>query len=206
MSCSFCHIGPDPVNPAKDPNEPDFGNLSDYVGQHYMKVWNVFGHELKSDNFVKQILMTNPAGTLDTAFVVTDYLNNPGAMNSVYNVPPPGRVGAAVPEKISGGAVDLKNLEYVPGHPDMVLTPRVLNDGADSVGVNGALSRVYLNIGEYWEEWVRHFQPLVGIKKQTPIRVKDAQKLSPALNCSEHASPDLWAHMMRLAKPHKLSD
>ena len=36
MACSFCHVGPDPVNPPADPNEPDFGNLSDYVGQHYM--------------------------------------------------------------------------------------------------------------------------------------------------------------------------
>ena len=204
MSCSFCHIGPDPVNPPSDPNEPDFANLSDYVGQHYMKIWEVFGHTLGPDNFIKQLLMSNPAGTLDTAFIATDYLNNPGTMNAVYNLP--GRVAVAVPEKISGGAMDLKNLEYVPGHRDLVLTPRVLKEGSDSVGLNAALSRVYLNIGEYWEEWVRHFRPLVGIKKQTPIRVKDAQKLSPAWQWSEHASPDLGAYLIRFAKPHKLAD
>ena len=96
MSCSFCHISTDPVNPPADPNESDFGNLSDYVGQHYLKVWEVFGHELTSDNFIKQLLMTNPAGSLDTAFVATDYLNNPSTMNAVYNVP--GRVSVAVPE------------------------------------------------------------------------------------------------------------
>ena len=204
MSCSFCHVGADPVNPPADPNEPDFGNLSDYVGQHYIKIWEVMGHGLGPDNFVKQLMMSNPAGTLDTSFVSTDYMNNPGTMNAVYNVP--GRVSVAVAEKISGGAADLKNLEYAPGSKDMVVTPRVLKEGADSVGVNGALSRVYLNIGEYWEEWTRHFKPLVGIKKQTPIRVKDAQKNSPAWNWSEEASPDLKAYFIRFAMPHKLAD
>jgi hypothetical protein len=205
MSCSFCHVGPDPVNPPADPNEPDFGNLSDYVGQHYIKIWEVFAHDLPADNFVKQLLMTNPAGTLDTAFIATDYINNPGTMNAVYNLPPPGRVAVAVPEKVAGGAADLKNLEYVPGQPGMVLTPRVLKEGADSVGLNAALSRVHLNIGEYWEQWTRHFKPLIGIKKQSPIRVKDAQKNSPAWNWSEQASPDLAAYLIKFAKPHKLA-
>src|SRR6185295_5081627 len=104
---------------------------------------------LTSDNFVKQLLITNPAGTLDTSFISPDYLNNPGTMNAVYNLPPPGRVAVAVPEKISGGAMDLKNLEYATGKRDWVVTPRVLKEGADSVGLHGALSRVYLNIGEY---------------------------------------------------------
>lgn len=207
MACSFCHIGPDPINPPADPAEPDFANLSDYVGQHYLKVWEVFGNPLPENNFIKQLLMSNPAGSLDTAFVVTDYLNNPGTMNAVYNIPKPGRVNVAVPEKVTGGAADLKNLEYEP--PDQkvwVATPRVLKDGADSVGLNGALSRVYLNIGEYWEEWFRHFRPLVGIKKQTPIEVKVAQQYSPAWNWSEEASPDLAKYLSRFAVPHKLAD
>ena len=204
MACSFCHIGPDPVNPPADPNEPDFANLSDYVGQHYMKVWEVFGHDLPKNNFIKQLLLTNPAGTLDTSFIATDYLNNPGTMNAIYTVG--GRMSVAVPETIAGGAESLRNLERVPGQPDKVMTPRVLKEGADSVGLNAALSRVYLNIGEYWEEWTRHFRPLIGIKKQTPIRVVDAQKLSPAWNWSEQASPDLATYFLRFATPHKLAD
>jgi hypothetical protein len=204
MACSFCHVGVDPVNPPADPNESDYANLSDYVGQHYLKIWEVFGHELPSSNFIKQILLTNPAGTLDTAFIATDYLNNPGTMNAVYNLS--GRVSVAVPEKLVGGATDLKNLEYVPGHPGMVLAPRVLKEGADSVGLHGALSRVYLNIGEYWEQWTREFKPLIGIKKQSPIQVKEAQRLSPAWNWSEKAAPDLAQYLIRFAKPHKLAD
>ena len=205
MACSFCHVGPDPQHPPADPNESEYANLSDYVGQHYLKIWEVFGHELGPDNFVKQILMTNPAGTLDTAFIATDYINNPGTMNAVYNLGPPGRLAVAVPEQLIGGSTDLKNLEWVPGHEGMVAAPRVLKDGADSVGFHGALSRVYLNIGEYWEQWTRNFKPLIGIKKQTPIRVSDAQKLSPAWNWSEQAAPDLAQYLVKFAKPHKLA-
>ncbi len=207
MACSFCHVGPDPVNPPADPNEPaDWGNFSDYVGQHYLKIWEVFAHDLGPDNFVKQILLSNPAGSLDTAFIATDYINNPGTMNAVYNLAPPGRVAVAVPEKLTGGALDLKNLEKVSGSSDMVLAPRVLKEGADSVGLHGALSRVYLNIGEYWDQWTREFKPLVGIKKQTPIQVKEAQKMSPAWNWSEEAAPDLAQYLIKFAKPHKLAE
>jgi len=202
MACAFCHTGPDPVNPPADPNEPEFANLSDYVGQHYMKVWEVFGHDLQADNFVKQLLMTNPAGTLDTSFIATDYLNNPGTMNGVYVVK--GRLAVAYPEKVTGGALALKNL-HLDAQGNEV-TPRVLKEGADSVGFNGALSRVYLNIGEYWEEWIRHFNPLVGIAKQTPILVSDAQKNSPHWNWSESHSPALAAYFLRVTQPHKLAD
>jgi hypothetical protein len=202
MTCSFCHTGPDPVNPPADPNEPEYAHLSDYVGQHYMKVWEVFGHELDEANFVKQLLMTNPAGSLDTSFIATDYLNNPGTMNGVYEIK--GRLAVAYPEKATGGALALKNLER--DGQGNVVTPRVLKEGADSVGFNAALSRVYLNIGEYWEEWIHHFNPLTGIKKQSPIRVEDAQKLSPHWNWSESRSPALAAYFLRVGQPHKLAD
>jgi hypothetical protein len=202
MSCSFCHVGADPVNPPADPNEAEYANLSDYVGQHYLKVSEVFGHDLGTNNFIKQLLLTNRPGTLDTSFIATDYLNNPGTMNGIYEIP--GRMSAAYPEKVAGGALDLKNLQLDANGNQP--TPRVLKDGADSVGILAALSRVYLNIGEYWEEWTRHFNPLIGIRKQTPIRVKDAQKMSPHWNWSESKSPALAAYFMRVTRPHKLAD
>lgn len=198
MSCSFCHVGADPVNPPANPNEPEYANLNDYVGQHYMKVWEVFGNDMKPDSFVWQLLHSNPPGTLDTAFIATDYLNNPGTMNGVFNLA--ARAKIAVPEHITGGALDLKNVH------DPMPTPRVLKEGADSVGVEAALSRVYLNIGEYWEEWIQHFTPLVGVKKQSPIRVKDCQKLSPHWNWSEAHSPALTTYLIDVAKPLKLKD
>ena len=55
--------------------------------------------------------------------------------------------------------------------PDTVWTPRVLKDGSDSVGVLGALNRVYLNIGLYSEEWLQHFNALFGGEKTSPIEI-----------------------------------
>ncbi|HEX3529093.1 MAG TPA: hypothetical protein VH988_18705 [Thermoanaerobaculia bacterium] len=198
MACSFCHVGADPTNPPANPNEPEYGNLNDYVGQHYFKVWEVFGHSMGEDNFVWQLIHSNPPGTLDTSFIATDYLNNPATMNGVFNVV--GRLQVAVPEHLTGGALDLRNVH------DPQVTPRVLKEGADSVGFEAALSRVHLNIGEYWEEWLQHFNPLVGIKQQSPIRVKDAQKLSPHWNWSEQHSPALAKYFIDVAHPLKLAD
>jgi len=198
MSCSFCHVGADPTNPPADPNEPEYGNLNDYVGQHYLKVWEIFGHDLPENNFVWQLLRSSPPGTLDTSFIATDYLNNPGTMNGIFNVA--GRLRVAAPEHVTGGALDLHGVH------DPQVTPRVLKEGADSVGFEAALSRVHLNIGEYWEEWLRHFNPLVGIQRQSPIRVKDAQRLSPHWNWSEQHSPALATYFADVARPLKLAD
>lgn len=202
MSCSFCHTSVDPVNPPANVNEPEYANLNDYVGQHFLKVWELFGDNLKEDNFIWQLLHSNPAGSLDTSFIATDYLNNPGTMNGVFAIR--GRGSVAAPEKITGGALSLKNIEYT--GEGTVTTPRVLKEGADSVGLNGALSRVHLNIGEYWEEWIRHFNPLIGITSQSPIRVKDAQKMSPHWNWSESHSPMLGEYFVRVAQPLKLAN
>ena len=49
-------------------------------------------------------------------------------------------------------------------------TPRVLKDGADSVGALGALNRVYLNIGLFSEEWLLHFNAAGGRKADHPDR------------------------------------
>ena len=100
------------------------------------------------------------AGTLDTSFVSSDYINNPRTMNAVYALGP--RLAAAKrfgKERLEGE--ELKNRQL----PDFfqtpnVWTPHVLKDGADSVGALGALNRVYLNIGLFSEEWLLHFRPL----------------------------------------------
>ena len=35
MSCGFCHVGPNPVNPPADPENPQWSNLSSLVGAQY---------------------------------------------------------------------------------------------------------------------------------------------------------------------------
>jgi len=48
--------------------------------------------------------------------------------------------------------------------------PRILLDGSDSIGAVGALARVYLNIGSYWEQWNELHQVVIGFTPQQPFR------------------------------------
>ena len=57
----------------------------------------------------------------------------------------------------------------------------MLKDGSDSVGALGALNRVYLNIGLFSEEWLRHFNAVVGGKPITPIEIATAEQNSSLL-------------------------
>ena len=61
----------------------------------------------------------------------------------------------------------------------------MLKDGSDSVGALGALNRVYLNIGTFSEEWLLHFNPLVGGKPITPIPIADARQNSAYFAATE---------------------
>ena len=98
------------------------------------------------------------------------------------------RIGS---EKLAGGELDNKQFnDFVTSGPLLdffskpdatVRTPHVLKDGADSVGLLGALNRVYLNIGLFSEEWLLHFNPVVGGKDISPIKIADAQKNSALL-------------------------
>ena len=68
-------------------------------------------------------------------------------------------------------------------------TPRVLKDGSDSVGALGALNRVYINIGLFSEEWLPHFNAVVGGKPITPIQIEIAQENSTYWRATESARP-----------------
>ncbi len=82
----------------------------------------------------------------------------------------------------------------------------MLKDGADSVGLLGALNRVYLNIGLFSEEWLLHFNPIVGGKTITPIRVADAQKNSPYWLATELGTPATALFFLKAAQPDRLAD
>ncbi len=90
--------------------------------------------------------------------------------------------------------------------PDAVWTPRVLKDGADSVGALGALNRVFINIGLFSEEWLEHFNPLVGGKKITPIPIKVARKNSVYWQANENQTPNLALFFLATAKPDYLKN
>lgn len=221
MSCGFCHIGPSPVNPPADPENPKFANLSSSVGAQYMWVDRLFIFNANKPegrtNYMYQLARTYRPGSMDTSLISTDGINNPRTMNAVYDFV--ARMGIAKKigqEQLAGGELNNKQfndfmtsgplLDFYSKHDAIVRTPRVLKDGADSVGLLGALNRVYLNIGLYSEEWLRHFNPVVGGKDITPIEIATAQKNSTYWQVTEAGTPNTALFFLKAAQPDRLKN
>jgi hypothetical protein len=221
MSCGFCHVGPSPVNPPADAAHPTFANLSSSVGAQYMWVDRLFIHNANKPegqkNYMYQLARTFRPGSMDTSLISTDSINNPRTMNAVYDFA--ARMGVAKSlwhEKLAGGELDNKQLndfitsgpltEYYDKPSAMVRTPHVLKDGADSVGLLGALNRVHINIGVFSEEWLLHFNPVAGGKAITPIKISDAQKNSSYWQATEAGTPNTALFFLRAAQPDRLKD
>src|SRR6185369_7452423 len=67
-------------------------------------------------------------------------------------------------------------------------------------------NRVYLNIGLFSEEWLQHFNPLVGGKQVTPIEIAVARKSSAYWEATEAQTPALATFFLKTAHAHHLAD
>jgi hypothetical protein len=207
MACGFCHVGPSPLHPPADPSNPQWSNLNSTVGSQYLWMDRVFVYAADPKTFVYQLMHSYPPGTMDTSLVSTDYINNPRTMNAVYLLGP--RMGETHfwgKETLKGG--ELNNAQ-LPGYfdaPDTSWSPRVLKDGSDSVGVMGALNRVYLNIGLYSEEWMTHFNSFFGGKPITAIEIATAEKNSAYWRATEAGTPNMAAFLLKAGQPDRLAD
>ena len=217
MSCGFCHVGPNPLKPPVDANNPKWENLSSMVGAQYFWIDRIFEWNGDESNFVFQLFHTSRPGSLDTSLVSTDNINNPRTMNAVYGLQ--ARLAMASKwgqEKLAGGNLNNKQFnDFVPPDsplakyftaPNLVNTPHVLKDGSDSVGALGALNRVYLNIGLFSEEWLQHFNALVGGKKVTPIQIAVNEQNSSYWKATENQTVDLALFMLKSTNPQHLAD
>ncbi|HZY52684.1 MAG TPA: hypothetical protein VFE73_05560 [Reyranella sp.] len=213
MSCAFCHIGPSPIKPPKDPENPKWENLNGTVGAQYFWFDRVFVWNGDKSNFIFQLLHTYKPGTLDTSLVSSDSIVNPRTMNAIYSVTP--RLMQALPvgrELLKGGQLDNKQFnDFMSSGPltqlydkPTVFTPRVLKDGSDSVGALGALNRVYLNIGLFGEEWLMHFRPFVSVKSMSPIKIADAKKNSVYWQATEQQTIFMAQYLLAAGQPDRL--
>ena len=88
MSCGLCHVGPNPIKPPADPNNPAWANLSSNVGAQYFWIDRIFYEAADYSSFAFQLFHSSRPGSLDTSFVSTDNINNPRTMNAVYGLLP----------------------------------------------------------------------------------------------------------------------
>ncbi len=219
MSCGFCHVGPNPANPPADPEHPTWANLNSNPGAQYFWVERIMLFNPDPKNFPYQLFHSSRPGALDTSLISSDYINNPRTMNAVYNLPARLEIAAKWgKETLADGGLNNKQFNQLPSvpansplmqfyqAPDKVFTPRVLKDGADSVGALGALNRVYVNIGLFSQEWTQHFRPLLGGKKISPFDIETARKNSSFWVANESQTPDVALFFLAATPPDYLKN
>jgi hypothetical protein len=207
MTCGFCHVGPNPIRPPADPSRPRWAELNSTVGAQYLWMDRVFVYAADKTNFLYQLVHSYPVGTMDTSLVSTDYVDNPRTMNAIYNLEP--RLALSHrwgKETLKNGELDNKQLPEFFDTPNISWSPHVLKDGSDSVGVLGALNRVYINIGLYSEDWLTHFNPFLGGKPITPIKIRDAEQNSIYWQATEAGTPAMARFLHKTGRPDRLED
>jgi len=192
MSCGFCHIGPHPLNPPKDPENPGWANLSGIIGAQYWDPQPAFGNLVGRPNFLHHFLKSQAPGTVDTSLVSTDQINNTNIINAIFDVPARlTRAKNKPTERQSSENLLLPSIEDPetsnnPNGPNKNRHfPMVLMPGEDSVGVWGALARVPLNIGVFSEQWMRCDNPILGFTPQRPFRIEVNRANSVYWNVNE---------------------
>lgn len=227
MACALCHVGPNPSHPPIDFNNPKWADLNSNPGAQYFWVDRIFMWNWKKgqDSFVYQLLHTSRPGALDTSLISSDQINNPRTMNAVYDLPARIAVGMKFnsTELLTGDETRNKQFSTLGTHvvPEssplratvrntnngqLVTSPRVLKDGSDSVGALGALNRVYVNIGLFGTEWVKHFIPLVGGPALSAFPIETAEKNSLYWQANVNQTPDLALFFLASGRPDKLEN
>jgi len=197
MTCGFCHVAFNPERTPHDVENPQWSELASTIGNQYLRASRVFGAGVGQDSFAMQVLQSWAPGTIDTSFLATDHLNNPSNINPISSLP--ARLTVAHEEDMGEGN------RHFPGEQQRMAVPHILKDGADSVGIVGALSRVYVSIGEYSEEWLRDHDALVGARSQRPFSVARAQQGSIYWQATA-TKLDNMARFLTVMKPPALAN
>ncbi len=158
ISCGVCHIAYNPLKPPKNIESPQWDNIVSALGNQYLREGQLFGSTIPDEDFRKQVINNQPPGTSDTSRIATDHIDNPNAINAIFNL------------------ADRPRYEEVMNDGTTEKVPHILKDGADSVGVALASERVYINIGSCSDYWLTLHDPLLGRKAQKPFDIDTARK------------------------------
>ena len=167
MSCAFCHVSFNPLKPPQNPSNPKWENMASNIGNPYFREGMLFGYKLPTNTFSFQYLFHQEPGTSETSRFPSDFINGPITINSIYRLGE--RLKLATEERMTVeqraliesmyAHAGLKNddptgaLGGTKSEPT-IKVPHVLADGADSMGVLMASTRVYVNEGMMHELWV----------------------------------------------------
>jgi len=184
QTCAFCHVAFNPLKPPKDPEHPTWDNLVSALGNQYISEAGLYATKLKPDNFIRQVLNAQPSGTSETSSIGTDHINNPNAINSIFNLSDRPKH----PEVMNDGSTKEVN--------------HILKDGADSTGVANASLRVYVNIGMCGDYWLTLHDALLGRTPQKPFDMATARKKCEYWGKTEARMADAEAFLKTIQPMH----
>ena len=188
MSCGFCHVGFNPVKPPADPDRAAWSNLSPTIGNQYFEEGKLFSLNMTPADFRWHVANQQPPGTSDTSRFATDHIDNPNAINTIFNL----SFRPASGERMRDGSTRQVH--------------RILKDGADSVGIAGASLRVYVNIGMCGDYSTTLHDPIYGVKKaQEPFDMARARAGCEDWRATEARMPAAEAFLKTLTPP-RLAD
>jgi hypothetical protein len=197
VACGACHIAFNPTRPPADPENPRWENLASAIGNQYIREGRVFAINVRPGGLLWEMFKTQPPGTSDTSRIATDNINNPNAINPIFELG--ARLAEGHAEQLAG-----RNL-LLPGTTSTTSVPHVLKDGSDSVGVAGATLRVYVNIGMYSQHLLQVVNPLIGLTAQKPFEVSEAQAHSVYWQATQQKFTNIGKFFTRL-KSYRLED
>ena len=182
-------------------NAPKWENLASAIGNQYFREGLVFTTGLKPRNFLWQMINAQPPGTSDTSRIATDHINNPNAINAIFDLNARVKAAGLLPAETMA-----KTGRLLPGDQSETRhVPHILKDGADSIGVPGATIRVYINIGMFSQQWLELHNPLVGVRPQKPFEIAKAQKNSVYWQATEERLANVAKFFTKI-KPMRLAD
>lgn len=222
MACGGCHIAFDPANPPNDPEHPQWDNISGTVGNQYLRISEMLGSGMPRSSLEWQIVARARPGTVDTSALPNDVVTNPGTMNAIINF---GRRPLHEHEvtrwhqasSCPAGA-DEHQCWCEPGKPGKCwelrtateMVPNILKGGEDSIGFNGAVQRVYFNIGSCSEQCfinhvpdLRQADPKQRNFGQSPFDIGQCRRDCPNFRAIEDRLDDIVAFLLT-ARPSDL--
>jgi hypothetical protein len=183
MACAICHVSFNPARPPQDPSNPKWENLTSNIGNQYFREGMLFGNKAAKNTFGYQYLYHQQPGTSETSRFPADFINGPVTINSIYRLGE--RLKLAKEERITPAQRDLIRSMYKhagvkendPGgalggteSEPTLKVPHVLADGADSMGLLMASTRVYVNEGCQHELWMSKAWPINPFNLKESIR------------------------------------
>ena len=153
-TCGSCHISFDPLNPPKDPANPEWANLKGGLGNQYSRVSEILTSGMSGDTLEAQMFAHARPGTSDTSAIATDQVHNPGTMNAIINTKVrPTFSGESVIRwrKVASCSKDDAACWCEPGRDNKCwqrgtateTVHHILKGGEDSIGALEAIQRVY---------------------------------------------------------------